>query len=346
MRVLLVHPGPSFSVHDVFTGWAEGLRALGVDVKLFNLDDRLALYDSAYFNVSEGKFKKALTGEQAIEMAVNGLNAALYKIVPDVLIVVSGFMVPASLLDHARRYGTTVVMLHTEQPYELTRELALAEHADINLLNDPVNLDRFPAGTYYQPHCYRPLVHYPGHPDPDLAADFAFVGTGFVSRVAFFEAMADTGGLDGLDVLLAGNWQQLTEDSALRKYLAHDAAECLDNAQTANVYRSAGVGLNLYRREHEDGDDATGWAIGPREVEMAACGMPFLRDPRGEGDELFPHHPRFTSAAEAVDHLRWWLARPDERSRSAQAARVAVADRTFTQAAVRLLAHIEKGKIT
>lgn len=339
MRIVLAHPGPSFSVHDLFVGWSEALTALGHKVIPYNLDERLAFYDGVFFNVSEGRFKKAITAEQAVEMAVNGLNATLYKVVPDVLIVISGFLIPTELLDHARRHGTKVVLIHTEQPYESARETALAEHADLNLLNDPVNIDRFPAGSYYQPHCYRPELHRPGPPDPDLRADFAFIGTGFASRIEFFEAMAP--GLRGLDVLLGGNWQQTAETSPLRKYLAHDVSECMDNPSTALVYRSAKVGLNLYRREHDEHDSADGWAIGPREVEMAATGMPFLRDSRGEGDELFPNHPIFTSATEAAERLRWWLAHPNERQAAASSARAAVADRTFHQAAVRLLNRIE-----
>lgn len=342
MRIVVAHPGPQFSVHDLYIGWTEALRELGVKVIGFNLDDRLSFYDSTFLNVSKGQFKKATTAEQSIEMAVNGLNATLYKTAPDVLLVVSGFLIPAELLDHARRYGTKVVLLHTEQPYELGRESALAEHADINLVNDPVTIDRFPAGTYYQGHCYRPELHRPGSPDPDYDADLAFVGTGFASRIALFEAMCDFG-LDAHDVLLGGNWQQLTEGSPLGKFLAHHLQECLDNASTALIYRSGKVGLNLYRREHDAGDSADGWAIGPREVEMAACGMPFLRDPRGEGDELFPHHLQFTGPAEAVAGLRWWLDHPDLREKAAREAREAIADRTFNQAAVRLLAHIEKG---
>lgn len=338
-RVLLVHPGPDFSVHDVFNGWHEGLLANGAKVLRYNLNDRLSLYQHAYVQVEEGKFRKALNPDQAAELAVNGLRATLWETRPDVMIVVSGFMIPHSLLDRARRDGVKVVAIHTEQPYETGREVELAQHCDINLLNDPTNLALFPEGSYYQPHCYRPDVHHPGTGTPDLRADLAFVGTGFESRIAFFSAMFPR--LRDLDVLLAGNWQRLHEHSLLRKWLSHDAEECLDNAQTAEVYRSATVGLNMYRREHNDGDTAEGWAIGPREVEMAACGMPFLRDPRSEGDELFPLHRRFTSADEAVEGLRWWLANPTQRELAARQAMAAVADRTFDQAAARLLAQID-----
>ena len=339
---MLAHPGPGFSVHDVYQGWAEGLRAVGAHVIPFNLHDRLTFYDCVFFNIAENQFRKAIPAETAIELAVNGLYSTLYKTRPDVLMVVSGFLIPEALLDLARRYGTKVVLVHTESPYEDTRQAAMAEHADLNLVNDPVNLERFPTGTYYQPHCYRPALHFPGAADRRLTADLAFVGTGFASRIAFFEAMVATGRLADLDVLLAGNWQQTAEDSPLRKYLAHDVAECLDNVQTAQVYRSAKVGLNLYRREHEDGDNAAGWAIGPREVEMAACGMPFLRDSRAEGDDLFPQHLKFTDAAEAAEQLTWWLANPEQREFARTAGLAAVSDRTFTHAAARLMQHLER----
>lgn len=37
MRILMVHPGPDFSVHDVFTGWREAFEELGIEVAAYNL---------------------------------------------------------------------------------------------------------------------------------------------------------------------------------------------------------------------------------------------------------------------------------------------------------------------
>ncbi len=230
---------------------------------------------------------------------------------------------------------TRVVVLHTESPYEDGRQLQTAEHADLNLINDPLNLEAFQrvAPTEYVPHSYRPTLHQPGPPNPDLAADLAFVGTGYQSRIDFFERMD----LDGLDVFLGGNWKQLTGDSPLRRFVAHDPEECMDNADSVNVYRSAKVGLNLYRREAEAAHLSAGWAMGPREVELAACGMFFLRDPRPEGDAVLPMLPTFTTPEDASDQLRWWLSRPDTRRELAGKAREAIADRTFNNQAARVL---------
>jgi hypothetical protein len=77
--------------------------------------------------------------------------------------------------------------------------------------------------------------------------------------------------------------------------------------------------------------------MGPREVEMAACGLFFLRDPRGEGDEVLPMLPTFATPEDAGEELRWWLAHDTERDRVAARALEAVADRTFTRNAQSLL---------
>lgn len=325
---------------DVYAGWTEALVELGHKVLPFNLDERLCFYANAFFNISEGQFRRAVDDDTAVELAVNGVYAALYKVRPDVLLVVSAFLVPTELLDLARRYGVRVVVLHTESPYEDTRQLAVAPHADLNLLNDPIHLDRYRevAPAAYLPHAYRPGLHRPGPADPKLAADLAFVGTGFESRIEFFEAMD----LGGLDMLLAGNWNRLAEDSPLRKHVGHDIKDCLDNADAVRIYRSARMGLNLYRRETEDGDSPEGYAMGPREVEMAAVGLPFLRDPRGEGDELLPMLPTFGSPEEAAELARWWVSHEELRADAGRRAREAVADRTFVNHAAEMLRLLEK----
>jgi hypothetical protein len=321
----------------------EALRDLGQQVFEFNLSDRLTFYDSVMVEIGNGEPRKALAPAQAHELAVNGLYAALYKTRPDVLLAVSGFFYQADLLELARSYGTRVVLLHTESPYEDDRQLEIAAHADLNLINDPTNIDTFRtvAPTVYVPHSYRPSIHHPGTADPKLSADLAFVGTGYASRVDFLEAMD----LGGLDVLLAGNWQQLADDSPLRKFVAHEPDECLDNEQTIEVYRSAKIGMNLYRREAQAAHLAAGWAMGPRELEMAACGLFFLRDPRPEGDELLPMLPTFAGPGDASEQLRYWLAHPDKRHELARRAREAVADQTFTNRAAELLALLNNKEI-
>ena len=81
--------------------------------------------------------------------------------------------------------------------------------------------------------------------------------------------------------------------------------------------------------------------MGPREVELAATGTFFLRDPRPESDEVLGMLPSFSSPAEASDQLRWWLGHEGERNKVTALAREAVANRTFERNARRLLERFE-----
>jgi spore maturation protein CgeB len=280
--------------------------------------------------------RKAVAREDAVRMAAEGIVSAAFKAWPHVVLLISAFFIPPLYLDMFRDRGMKVVLLHTEEPYQCDEQLTRAAHADLNLVNDPVNLDRYRelGPAEYMPHAYRPSVHYPAAPGSPKEWDLAFVGTGFPSRVRFFEQM----NLDGLNVKLAGPWLDLPEDSPLRDWTMTGDEACVDNDETAVIYRRSRCGINFYRREGEQAHQGEGWAMGPREVELAACGLWFARDPRPESDDLFPMLPAFTSPAEAGDLIRWALAHPEDREEAALKARAAIADRTFDSHARKLLA--------
>jgi spore maturation protein CgeB len=273
-------------------------------------------------------------------MAAEGIKGACWEWWPDVVFIVSGFYVPPIIYQVMRDRGHRVVLIHTESPYEDDRQLARAGYADLNLVNDPTNLDRFAevAPTAYSPHGYDPNTHRPAPGDPRLASDFCFVGTGYPSRVEFLEQVD----WSNLDVTLAGHWPGLPDGSPLRPFLAHPPDVCSPNGQTVRLYQSTKTSANLYRREATQESLAEGWSIGPREVELAACGVFFAREPRGEGDDLFPTLPRFTTPGELGDLVRWYLTRPEAREAAAGGARAAIADRTFANHAAEALRLLDK----
>ena len=335
-RVLAIRPGPGFSVLDVHNGWVDGLRQAGATVVDFNLDDRVNFLCRAKFEQEDGTHRKALSDAQAIQLGVKSLWEGCYEFWPHIVLVTSGFWVQPAVLDLMRQRGHHVVLLCTESPYEDDRQIPLAAHADTVLINDPTNLDRFlqvNPNCWYQPHGYRSDLHRPEPLTPEW--DVSFVGTGYPSRIAFLEQVDWT----GIDLLLAGNWQALDDDHPLAGQVAHDRNQCVDNTDTADIYRRSRTSLNLYRKEASD--TAAGWAIGPREVELAACAVPFLREPRGESDLLFPFLPTFTSPQELTDLLPRWLADDSRRAVAARKAREAIADRTFENHAAQLLRSID-----
>lgn len=341
MRIIAVAPGPNFSVKDVYDGWCHGLVEAGAQVARYNLDDRLQFYSNALIPVEGEEPKIAFDPLTAAQRAVDGLMSLVYQLQPDVVLIVSAFFVPADVMELFRARGTRVVVVHTEEPYELDRELGVAGHADLNVLNDPTHLERFQslAPSYYQPHSYRPQIHHlaTGPADPDHISDVVFAGTGYPSRVTFLEQVDWT----GIDFALAGHWAKLPPESPLQKFVAHDIDLCLDNADVVKLYHGSKASFNLYRKETREGGSADGCALSPREVEMAACGLFFAREPRGEGDELLSMLPTFTDPGDLTDILRWYLARDWARSELADQARLAVADRTFVNAAKALLHRLD-----
>jgi spore maturation protein CgeB len=347
MKILVVHPGPlpDFSVHDVYAGWMDALAKLGCQVAGYNLNDRLIFYNMALIDTGtadeEGHpiVRPAMTRDQAWLAAMQGLSHAVLDMDPDVVLFISAFFASAATLRLLRKRDYKVVILHTECPYQDSEQVMRAAFANLNLLNDPASLDQFRrlGPAEYMPHAYRPDVHYPrtGPRDPELASDLVFIGSAFQSRKRFFETMD----LRGIDVLIGGaDWGSLEPGSPLIPFVGtiQGAPDCVDNPQAAGLYRHAKAGINFYRREAEEGA-IQGVAMGPREVEMAATGLFFLRDPRPESDETFPMLPSFTGPEDASEKLRWWLSHDREREEMAAKARAAIGGRTFEANARRFL---------
>jgi hypothetical protein len=334
MRALVVNPGPNFSVADVARGWARGLADLGVQVRTFELDKLLDYFAYAYTD-RNGEIVKAHTETEAIQLAAGQIKAACYDWWPDLVIVVSGFFMYPQLVDIMRDRHRHVVLLCTESPYEDEAQLQKAAWYDGVVLNDPTNLDAFAevcdGPALYAPHAYDPAVHY--RAPAKRHADVSWIGTCYPSRARFLEQVD----WSGLDVSFGGNFKDAPE--SLLRFVGHEPEDCVDNDVTAEVYRGSLASFNIYRAETNGqlSDSADGWAMGPREVEMARCGLWFARQSRPESDEVFPMLPTFSDPQELGDQLRWAIANPEARMMAVERAFAAVEDRTFPNNARALL---------
>jgi spore maturation protein CgeB len=333
VRCIVVRPGPHFSVQDVSAGWVAGLKeALGDEnVGDFNLDERLDFYSThpTILDIADENERWSAV----VRLAINGLVSAVYKFQPDLILVVSAFFVPAIDVMLFRQRGIKVVFLATESPYEDDHQALVAGAYDLTILNDPTNLHRYERAVYL-PHAYDPARHYRRERiDPDWISEFCFVGTGYPSRIDFFEHVD----FDGINVALAGNWQGVADDSPLNKFLAHDKQLCLANADAHDLYSATLASANLYRREAQRPALSTGWSMSPREVELAAVGCFYLTESRGENRDVLPMVPTFCGPDDFGSKLRYYLARDSVRDQVAAEAREAIADRTFVNNAQALL---------
>lgn len=338
MRIMVVRPGPRYSVADVHHGLVKGLRQCGHDVIDFKFDNLLDLFGACAIE-KNGKYVGAFDEASGAIMAGEHLQAAVFRTLPDVIVLMSCFWIPPEVFQVLRQRQPRVVAWFTESPYEDDKQLMVAQWCDSVVLNDPKNLDLFRTvcrDAIYVPHAFDADIHYPGPGRQEWACDVGFSGTGFPSRVEFIESVD----WSGIDLKLGGMWKTV-ENEPLAARVIHPLDECLDNVLSAELYRSSKASFNLYRQETNPGGTADGWAMGPREVELAACGTFFLRDSRPEGDELFPMLPTFTDAGDFGEKLRWWLKHDRQRIEAADAARTAVQDRTFKASAQSLLAMVD-----
>jgi len=125
VRVLICHPGPDFSVADVYAGWTEGLKEMGCEVAGYNLlpNDRLIFYSLALIDSGEEDetghpiVRQAMTQEQAFAAAMQGLSHACYTFWPDAILFISGFFLNAATYELLRSRKHKLVILNTESPY-------------------------------------------------------------------------------------------------------------------------------------------------------------------------------------------------------------------------------------
>ena len=332
-RAIVVDPLADYSTQDVANGWVMGLRYNGVQTLQFNLTDRFVFYRAARIE-HDDYTKEPLSNDQAKEAATLNLLAEVYRHDPDLVVVIHGAHLWAPLLAELR---CPLVWVMTECPYEDEAQVltAQAAQADVILVNDPTNQGVFEqvAPTYYVPHSYNPQLHRPDGPI-EGPSDVCFVGTGYPSRRATLEAVD----WDGINLALLGDWP-VDEDSPIAGAVRSGP---VDNIEAIRWYRGAAINLNMYRDviTADECSTADGWAMGPREVELAGMGAFYLREPRPESDAILGFLPAWHDPAEIGELVRWWLPRLDQRKRLGAQAHEAVQDRTFDAHAARLLARL------
>lgn len=351
MKVLLVHPGASWSTADVEAGLREGLQHHGVEIIRYRLDVRFersmswlhgAWRKAKHTNPS---IPKPSTADAVYQAGIGALEMALRHQV-DVVLVVSGMLLHPDVLVLMRRAGLRTTVLFTETPYDLDQELRLAALADGCWTHERTAVATFRAvnpQAGYLPHAWAPARHRVDHPSdpPDVRRhDVVFVGSGFPERIAWFNAIDWT----GIDLGLYGTWT----DSGLTPALAGAVMGAeIANQQTAALYRRATIGLNLYRTQAGWGTRAAplpypAESLNPRAYELAACGVFHLSAARAEIADVFGDLvPTFTSPAEAEALIRQWLADPEGRARVRAALPACVAESSWVERAARVIGDLE-----
>ena len=346
MKILLVHPGASWSTVDVYQGLSYGLQQHGIQLIHYRLGQRIEAAHKSLFALWRVKKKedagtpKPSPADMMYLAGMGALEMALREQV-DVVVIVSAMYLHPDVIVLMKRAGLRVTVLFTETPYDLDHELKIAALVDGCWTTERASLPAFRAvnpRSGYLPHGWHPLRHYVAHPVPmavedgrgPRAHDVVFVGTGFPERVSFFNAIDWT----GIDLGIYGHWNEKT--CPLKPDLRAAVHEGpVENAHAAALYRRAKIGLNLYRVWAGWGQDrhrVVGDSLSPRAYELAACGVFHLSSYRAEVVETFGDLvPTFRTPTEAAALIRLWLADRQGRARVAASLPACVAEASWTE---------------
>lgn len=344
MRILVCHPGHSFSTIDVYDGLCAGLELAGATVIPFDWERPLRVLGT----ILSGAIASGTVAPDKAEhfrsftswlAAADAISVAVDQEV-DAVIVVNGTLFPLSRARLLQKLNIPVACFGTEAPYFLRLEQELSRHYTHWFTNEKKCVDAFgDTPTFYLPHAYNPNVHVPAPIEEEKRCDVVFVGGGYPERKKLLEGV-DWGG--AILKTLGTLWHldltaELGSNDAARA--SRYSEKAIPNTETTAWHRAATISLNLHRKmmQVETGREiAPGSAssLGPRAYEIPACGgFMLIDDERPEATEVFGDSLasfRAWDSASLEREIRYWLTHPDARDRARTAQREAVLPHSWT----------------
>jgi spore maturation protein CgeB len=255
---------------------------------------------------------------------VEALNSALVatakSVRPSLIVVVMGFhILPATLEELKRQTGALIVNYATDDPFN-SRLSSSDVRASIPLYDlyastkKAIMDDVRRAGCFsvhYVPFAYNPSVHFPERPatfeeNQRFVSDVAFIGEGDADRLPFFHRLAEN--MPNLNLALYGGmWDR---HPATQRY----ARGIVRGRDFRLALGSTKIAVNLIRRGNRD-DHVM------RTFEAPACGAFMLNERTPEHLTLLEENrdaAYFSSEAELMDKVRYYLSRESERERIRQ----------------------------
>ena len=352
MKILLVHPGASWSIADLWRGVHKAFERQHIEIVDYAMDGRIAHSTDFLHHVwrvgqQQGKHLDPPGMPDYIYHASQGILERALRHHVDWVFVISGMYIHGDILGLLRQAGLRTAVILTETPYANDCERVIASMADVVWTNERASLGEF-AGlcheVHYFQHAYDPEVHRPSLDiEPGVAShDVVFVGTGFIERVNLLRGV----NWDGIDLGLYGAWELPGSRNRLRKYICGGVTP---NEITAQLYRQAKVGLNLHRTSIGFGRDVKhieyAESMNPRCYELAATGTFFISDARAEVREVFGDAvPTFETPQQLEELIRYWLAHDEERRLVAASLPYLVRSHTFdnrVEDILQVLAHFD-----
>ena len=358
MDILLVAPGPTVSTFDAYAGLLFGLSRAGARVRPFHLHNRLYFMKKGMEAVGKDLEMEHTMADVVKWTTQMVIGEALWPKPADWVLFVSGTtvdpLVYPALKNIRRVLGRPKVAVYlTECPYMVNEQEEIASWSDAVFVNDKGSLAQYQGvnpHTFYLPHSYNPLVHFPRPVGEEYRSDVLFIGTMYPERVALLSQVDWT----GIHLRLMGYWPEEDPHSPIYPFWKDGA---VPNRETAKYYCGAKIVLNMHRRSLArqsgpyqlklSGEVEPGLAksVNPRCFEVPACGSFLLTDYREELEELFVigrDIEVFDGPEDLERKVRHYLAHEEERLQVAFNGWTAVRPYSFIDRAREVLRRLEE----
>ncbi len=347
MRILLVYPGHAVSTIDVAEGYEAALMELGHCVQAYEYHAAIHFYGvSIEYYRQEYDDGFAPFDDAYMVLASEHVAIDAVDFVPDVVLIVNGFMLHRRAYDLLHRLQLPLALLLTESPYLDRQQVVMMEkgHIAAAFTNDLLSVEPLfeqSAGvrTVYLPHSYRAKRHRPRKEPPGrYSTDVFFHGTLWPERVALLEPLLDL----PYNVAIAGIDPELKDVEDTQKL----AGTMIHNEELAFWYNGTKIAINHNRTTI--GTDCDGnWlhieedchSLGPRAFEISACGTFQLCDnKRPELEEVFGDSvATYADKEDLLAKVDYFMTHEDEREEMAQEALTRVQDCSFVRRAEEIL---------
>lgn len=349
-KILLIHPGHTFSTADVYDGLLVGLREAGVEVVEFRWGNILRTLGTL---INAGVMQGVVSKENAPKLqewagwlaAGDTLTQALEQNI-DAALVINGMLFPPDRVIRLRRLGVPVACYGTEAPYFMDAETAIAPAYSHWFTQERKCVDHFSdyVPTIYLPMAYNPATHQPAPPDVDHTCDVVFVGGGYPER----KTLLDGADWNGVNLRTLGTLWDIDLDAERERFAQTNdrpgqsqtySAGAIANTETTKWHQGAAISLNIHRtmtyvETLAQIDPTAAESVGPRAYEIPAVGgFQLCDDARSELFDIYGDSAATFRANDSADlsrQVRYWLAHPDARERTRAAQFEAVRPHTWT----------------
>lgn len=236
---------------------------------------------------------------------------------PDLVLVLDGMYMPVGQMDIIRSLGIRTAVWMTDDPYYSDMTVGWIHHYDyiftleLNCVAHYQNLGC--AQVFYLPFAAFPSHYRPVVKPAAAKRDIGFVGTAYPKRIRFFEPIMDR--LMQHHTFINGNWWD--RFPGYSRYNGQiEINKWMGPAETADVYNSAKIIINLHRAIDDDDINQNSGHIqaaspNPRTFEINACGTLQLVDERDDLARFYQpgvEIETYRSQGELLEKVEYYLA--------------------------------------